>query len=101
MDAEQPHANIIEAVGQVFAECGYHAATVRKVCKRTGANVDAVNYYFGDKIGLYTEVLHYAARAAREGIAAALEDQGAPEDVLKKEGAKNRATVGRSKGRQP
>lgn len=48
---------LLEAAGEVFAEHGYRAATVRQICEKAAANIAAVNYYFGDKEGLYKAVL--------------------------------------------
>ncbi|RXF57379.1 TetR family transcriptional regulator, partial [Enterococcus faecalis] len=31
------------------------AATVAEICARAGANIAAVNYYFGGKVALYQE----------------------------------------------
>ena len=58
--ADDTRSRLIQAAGEVFADVGYHAATVRDICKRAGANVAAVNYHFGDKLKLYTEVLRQA-----------------------------------------
>ena len=65
LQAETRHL-LLEAAGAVFAERGFRAASVREICQRAKANVAAVNYHFGDKESLYSEVLRYALRCARE-----------------------------------
>jgi AcrR family transcriptional regulator len=55
---------LLEAAGPIFAAKGFHWTKIRDVCARAEANVAAVNYHFGDKLGLYTEVLRYSIAAA-------------------------------------
>jgi AcrR family transcriptional regulator len=52
---------LLEAAGQVFADRGFAAATVREICERAEANIAAINYHFGDKLGLYQAVFRHAS----------------------------------------
>src|ERR1700691_2286978 len=75
---------LLEVAGPVFAHWGYQAATIREICVRARANVASVNYHFGDKLGLYTEVLHQSVRAAQiEAVQNALDQNAPPEDILR------------------
>jgi TetR/AcrR family transcriptional regulator, regulator of cefoperazone and chloramphenicol sensitivity len=57
---------LLEAAGEVFAEYGYRAATVRQICEKAGANIAAVNYHFGDKESLYMAVLRFVPKSYAE-----------------------------------
>jgi len=60
--SDNTRTRLLRAAAEVFAEHGYENATVRQICTRAGANVALVNYHFGDKLELYTEVLRFVAQ---------------------------------------
>jgi len=69
---------LLEAAGEVFAEQGFHHATIQAICQRAGANIAAVHYHFSDKERLYRAVIEYADRCANESY---------PVDGLERPGA--------------
>ena len=62
-------ARLLDAALAVFAERGYHQASVRDICQRAEANSAAAHYHFGSKAQLYQAVYergvaHIAAQTA-------------------------------------
>jgi AcrR family transcriptional regulator len=56
---------VLEAAERLFAEHGFRRVTVRDISRAARVNVAAVNYHFGDKLGLYEEVVQSAIDAMR------------------------------------
>lgn len=73
---------LMEAAGEMFAEFGFHKTTIRNICHRAKANVAAINYYFGDKERLYSQVLLYGQRRTIEKYPL---DMGLPSDATPQE----------------
>ena len=56
---------LLKAAERLFADRGFKKVPVRDICRVARANVAAVNYHFGDKLGLYREVLQSAIDGMR------------------------------------
>ncbi|HEX6591909.1 MAG TPA: CerR family C-terminal domain-containing protein [Moraxellaceae bacterium] len=50
-------AALIEAAAPLFASVGFEAARTRDIADKAKANVSAINYHFGSKMGLYQAVI--------------------------------------------
>ena len=57
---DEPREQLLNAAGEIFAEKGFKATTIRDICGKAQANVAAVNSYFRDKMGLYIEAVKRA-----------------------------------------
>jgi AcrR family transcriptional regulator len=72
---------VVSVAARLFASRGFKKVTVREICRTAGVNVAAVNYHFGNKLGLYRGILEKAVEAMREtNEAARLAGEGRPPD---------------------
>jgi AcrR family transcriptional regulator len=54
---------------KLFAEKGFHAATVRDICKKADvANINSINYYYGSKEKLYHAILEVMFAAHQDQL---------------------------------
>src|SRR5512145_1635661 len=65
-DATRTRRSLLKAACEVFAEKGYRDATISEISARSGANIAAVNYHFGNKENLYVEAWRCAFQASLE-----------------------------------
>jgi AcrR family transcriptional regulator len=55
--AEPVRARLVKAALDCFLADDYHNVTTRLIAERAGANVSMIRYYFGNKEGLYEEMI--------------------------------------------
>lgn len=56
-DSELTRKKLIETAGELFAQKGFSAVTIREIAAASGTNLSAINYHFRDKESLYHDVL--------------------------------------------
>ena len=78
--SDDTRARLLHAAAEVFAERGFEAATIREICRQAHANLALVNYHFGDKLELYTEVLRTCVPKTES---ASKHDESNPEEALR------------------
>lgn len=55
--AEQTKNKLMTAALRLFGETGYDGVSVRQICELAGVNISMINYFYGDKLGLYRSCL--------------------------------------------
>lgn len=58
--SEKTKRRLIMAAGELFAQKGVKAVTVRAIAKKAGENFGIIVYHFGGKDGLFEAVIDYA-----------------------------------------
>jgi AcrR family transcriptional regulator len=64
-DQEGARQRLLDSAAQLFAARGYEVTTVRDIVGTAGTNLNAINYYFGGKRGLYEAVMTREIERAR------------------------------------
>jgi AcrR family transcriptional regulator len=81
----ETRGRVLKAAARLFAERGFNHVSIRDICKEAGSNVASVNYHFGDKLGLYRELIGAVAEGMHDAKISALEAGAGrpPEDQLR------------------
>lgn len=79
MSSRQRRAVILDSAARVFAERGYHAASVSEIARRAGITKPVIYHHFASKQELHSAVFeHYATELL--SVAAARGQEGSPRE---------------------
>jgi AcrR family transcriptional regulator len=75
---EEAKSRILEAANKVFAERGYHEATMDDIAKRLGVSKGAIYLYFPSKEDLFEAMCKTAPQAFKEILFSSFRDEANP-----------------------
>jgi AcrR family transcriptional regulator len=75
---EEAKGRILEAANKVFAEKGYHEATMDDIAKRLGVSKGAIYLYFPSKEDLFEAMCKTAPQAFKEILFSSFRDEANP-----------------------
>ena len=67
-DVLPPRDRLLQEAMRLFGEKGFDVVTTREICGAAGVNPGAIHYHFGDKDGLYAEVLRLPVRELQQQL---------------------------------
>jgi AcrR family transcriptional regulator len=75
---EEAKSRILDAANKVFAENGYHEATMDDIAKRLGVSKGAIYLYFSSKEDLFEAMVKTAPQAFKEILYSSFGDEANP-----------------------
>ncbi len=75
---EEARSRILDAANRVFAEKGYHEATMDDIAKRLGVSKGAIYLYFSSKEDLFETMVRTAPQAFKEILYSSFGDEADP-----------------------
>jgi len=81
-DTRSVRNKILAAAVQLFAEYGYHAATMRDIARLTGIQAASIYYHFASKQALLIEIMQTHMRDLNEHLERIVQEQAPVEERL-------------------
>jgi AcrR family transcriptional regulator len=79
---EEKHLELLRAAAALFAERGYHDASIRDLARVTGRSLSGLYYYFSGKEELLFQIQHHCYSTLLKAMREALEGARTPEEKL-------------------
>ncbi len=88
VDEREPHdeklALILRTAAAIFAEKGYHQASIRDISRATGISLSGLYYYVRSKEEILFRIQEHAFSTVRENVLRLMAEGGTPEEKLSK-----------------